>query len=140
MRRSVVFAPALIALFLGGCANNPTDAAKPAPAVVDTVVGSDQKRVTLTNDAVERISLETGAVSSGSGTETVVPYGAVIYDAEGLAWAYVSKGDNAYLRESIDIDRIEGDKAYLRSGPAVGIEVAIVGVAELYGAETGIGK
>ncbi len=140
MRRTDVFAPILIALILGGCADDPAEVAKPTPAVVDTVAGSDRKQVTLTDDAVKRISLKTGSVSAGSGAETVVPYGAVIYDAEGLAWAYVSKGGNAYVREPLDIARIEGNRAYLRSGPAVGIKVAVVGVAELYGAETGIGK
>lgn len=140
MRNATLFGLVLIAVTAGGCSNDASEVAKPTPAVVDTVAGSEQKQVTLTADASERISLKTGPVSAGSGTMTVMPYSAVIYDADGLAWAYVSKGNNAFLREALDIDRIEGDKAYLVSGPAVGKEVAIVGVAELFGAETGIGK
>ncbi len=140
MPKTTALAVAVIAMILGGCSGDKAETAKLTPAVVDTVAGSDQKQVTLTKDAVERISLETGSVSSGSGAETVVPYAAVIYDAEGLAWAYVDKGDNAFIREALEIDRIEGDTAYLTAGPAVGTKVAVVGVAELYGAETGIGK
>ncbi len=110
------------------------------PAVVDTVVGSELKQVTLTQDAAERIDLETASITQGQGAETVVPYGAVIYDAEGIAWAYVVKGDNIFVREELAIDRIEADSAYLTGGPAIGTPVVVVGVAELFGAETGIGK
>lgn len=140
MRRTAVFASVALTMILAGCSDDPAAVDKPTPAVVDTVAGIAEKQVTLTKDAAERISLATGAVSAGSGAETIVSYGAVIYDAEGLAWAYVSKGENVFIREALTIDRIEGDKAYLSSGPAIGTKVAVVGVAELYGAETGIGK
>lgn len=140
MHKSAVLAAIAIALTMGSCSDGPADVAKPVPAVVDTVVGIPEKQVTLNKDSAERISLATEAVKSGSGSETVVPYGAVIYDADGLAWAYVAKGENIFIREALKIDRIDGDKAYLISGPAVGTKVAVVGVAELYGAETGIGK
>ncbi len=140
MRRTTVFAAVAVSMILVGCSDDPVEVAKLAPAVVDTVAGREEKQVTLTKDAGERISLATGAISSGSGAETVVPYGAVIYDADGGAWAYVSTGNNIFIREALQIDRIEGDKVYLSKGPAVGTKVAVVGVAELYGAETGIGK
>jgi hypothetical protein len=141
MRRTSISAVAVaVAAILGGCSDDPASVEKSEPAVVETIPGSEQKQVTVTVDAAERISLATGLVSAGNGSETVVPYGAVIYDADGLAWAYVAKADNVFLREALEITRIEGDQAYLSSGPAVGTTVAVVGVAELFGAETGIGK
>jgi hypothetical protein len=141
MRRTTFSIAAIsLAALLGGCSDDPVEIAKLVPAGVDTVAGRAEKQVTLTKDAAERIAVATGAVSSGSGTGKTVPYGAVIYDADGLAWAYVLKAENVFIREPLDIDRIEGDRAYLKAGPAVGTKVAVVGVAELYGAETGIGK
>ena len=38
----------------------------------------------------------------------------------------------------ITVDRVEGDQAFLSSGPAAGTEIVTQGAAELYGAETGI--
>lgn len=140
MRRTTFVAAVAVALVLGGCSEDPVEVTKSVPAVVDTLAGRAEKQVTLTKDAAERIAVATGAVSSGSGAGKIVPYGAVIYDPDGLAWAYVLKAENVFVREPLGIDRIEGDRAYLNAGPAVGTKVAVVGVAELYGAETGIGK
>jgi hypothetical protein len=38
------------------------------------------------------------------------------------------------------VDFIADDRAYLTTGPSVGTEVVTIGVAELYGTETGVGK
>lgn len=78
---------------------------------------------------------------SGSGEKrVVVPYSAVIYDLQGATWVYVSPEPLVFVREPITIDYVQGDMAILSDGPAVGTEVATVGVAELYGADTGVGK
>jgi hypothetical protein len=130
----------LVGNALAACSDDSSDTAPIVPAVLDTIPGSDLKQVTLTPDAAERIALETSEVTAAGESEMSVPYGAVIYDPEGLAWAYVVTGDNVYVREELAIDRIEGDAAYLTDGPAVGTPVVVVGVAELFGAETGIGK
>ena len=142
-RTTLATAPAALATIVAllvGCSSDATKAEKITPAVIDTIPGSKLKQVTLTADAAERISLAFGEIGSGEGSETVVPYGAVIYDPKGVAWAYVAKGDNVFIREELTIDRIEGDTAFLSAGPAIGTAVAVVGVAELFGAETGIGK
>ena len=44
------------------------------------------------------------------------------------------------VREKVVIDAIEGDRAFLSTGPAAGTKVATVGVAELFGAESGLGE
>jgi hypothetical protein len=58
----------------------------------------------------------------------------------GETWAYTSPESLTFIRQLITIDSIEGDMAILSNGPAIGTQVATVGVAELYGADTGIGK
>ena len=77
----------------------------------------------------------------GSGAlKKVVPYSAVIYDLTGGTWVYTSPEPLTYVREPISVDYIEGDMAVLADGPDVGTLVATVGVAELYGIDTGVGK
>jgi hypothetical protein len=74
---------------------------------------------------------------------TRVPYSAVIYDAEGGAWAYVADGELSYVRHALTVDEIvadtAGDYAVLAEGPAEGETVVSVGVAELFGAEFEVG-
>jgi hypothetical protein len=141
VRVSTFSVAATVAMALvAGCSSEAASAEKITPVVLDTIPDSKLKQVTLTADAAERIGLVTGKITSGGGSEITVPYGAVIYDPDGAAWAYVVKGDHVYLREELTIDRIVDDVVYLSAGPAVGTEVAVIGVAELFGAETGIGK
>ena len=45
-----------------------------------------------------------------------------------------------FKREPIDVERIDGDVAVVRSGPAAGTPVVTVGAAELWGFEFGVGK
>jgi hypothetical protein len=65
----------------------------------------------------------------------VVPYAAVLYDAHGDAWTYTSPEPLTFVRHRITVDNIQGDLAFLSSGPPVGTLVVTVGAAELYGAE-----
>jgi hypothetical protein len=74
------------------------------------------------------------------GLVKVVPYAAVLYDARGNTWVYTNPKPLTFVRHAIHIDYIEGDLAVLSDGPPSGTEVVIVGAAELFGAETGIGK
>jgi hypothetical protein len=73
------------------------------------------------------------------GSEKVVPYGAVIYDAYGGTWVYTSPEPRVFVRHEIDIDYIDGDMTVLSHGPDVGTAVVTVGVAELFGTEFEIG-
>ena len=81
-----------------------------------------------------------GGNTAEPGVVKVVPYAAVLYDARGDTWAYTNPKPLTFVRHSIHIDYIEGDLAVLSDGPPSGTEVVIVGAAELFGAETGIGK
>ncbi len=77
----------------------------------------------------------------GSGTQKkVLPFSAVLYDVDGETWVYTNPEPLVFIRHPITIDYIEGDQAVLLEGPPVGTEVAMVGVAELFGTEFGVGK
>jgi hypothetical protein len=113
------------------------------PAKVERVEGSeDVSRLTLTPKAVERLGIQTTPVREqavAGKRRKVVPYGAVLYDADGKTWVYVTSAPNVYLREPITVDLIEGARAVLEAGPTAGTAVVSVGAAELYGTETGVG-
>ena len=80
------------------------------------------------------------AAAKWYGGGKVIPYSAVLYSPTGETWAYVSSEPMTFTRRAIVIDRIDGNKAFLSEGPAAGAKVATVGVAELYGAELGLGQ
>jgi hypothetical protein len=113
------------------------------PAKVEHLEGSeDLSRLTLEPKAVERLGIETVELREetvAGKLRKVVPYGAVLYDPDGKTWVYVSTAPNVYVREPITVDYIEGDRAVLKAGPPAGTTVVTVGVAELYGTETGVG-
>lgn len=78
---------------------------------------------------------------AGSGDRRlVVPYSALIYDLNGDTWIYVSPEPLVFMRHPVTVEYVEGDMAVLSDGPPTGTIVATVGVPELYGADTGIGK
>jgi hypothetical protein len=134
----------LAALSLAGCQRGGEDvAAVDEPAMVEPVEGSDDLlQVTLTADAAERIDLQTAAVRTqgeGAAERTILPYSAIVYETDGETWVYTSTGGLSFVREHIAVQEIEGDRAVLSEGPSAGTEVVTVGVAELFGAEHGIG-
>ena len=89
--------------------------------------------------AGQRVSVELARVGAGM-PQKIVPYSSVLYDTRGNTWVYISPAPLVFVRHAIAVDFIDGDIAVLTSGPAVGARVVSVGVPELYGAETGIGK
>jgi hypothetical protein len=123
------------ALQLAACGPKATTAEKINPSTLEEIEGSDLKRVILTEKAAERIDLQTVPVSG-----LVVPYSAVIYDTEGNTWIYTNPAPLTFVRASIVIDHIEGDQAFLSQGLESDAPIVTVGVAEIYGAETGVSK
>lgn len=85
------------------------------------------------------VRVKLSVVGSGD-RRMVVPYSALIYDLNGDTWVYVNPEPLVFMRHPVTVDFVEGDRAILSDGPPVGTMVATVGVAELYGADTGIGK
>jgi hypothetical protein len=146
-RRTILWVVALLLLAVlpvAGCqAGGEEESAADEPALVEPVEGSDDLfQVTLTAEAAERIDLQTAVVrteGAGAAERPIVPYSAIVYETDGETWVYTSTEDLSFVREHIVVEAIEGDRAVLSEGPAAGTEVVTVGVAELFGAEHGIG-
>jgi hypothetical protein len=137
-------------LHLTACTQKSADAASEAdddddrPAKVEPVEESDLSRVTLTAKAAERLDIKTALasearVAGSSSQRKVVPYAAVLYDAQGDTWVYTSPEPQVFVRHRISVDYIDGDQAVLSDGPPSGTAVVTVGAAELFGAEFEIG-
>jgi len=104
------------------------------PAKLEPIKGTDVKRVTFSAEGAKRIGLQTAAIR-GSSQGKVMPYAAVIYDAEGDAFTYTSPERLTYVRQKVEIDHVDGDRVVLSGGPPAGTEVVTVGAAEVYGSE-----
>jgi hypothetical protein len=104
------------------------------PAKLEPIKGTDIQRVIFDAEGAKRVGLKTVAVRQ-NGQETVIPFGAVIYDAEGNAYAYTAPEPLIFVRKEIEIDRMEGNSAVLSDGPPAGTKVVTVGTAEVYGTE-----
>jgi hypothetical protein len=114
------------------------------PAKVAKIEGTNLKSVTLSARAAERLGIVTQPVrevpaANGVPAARSIPLAAVIYDTHGDAWAYAVSQPLTFVRRAVKVARVQGDIAILESGPEVGTAVVVVGVAELFGAETGLG-
>jgi hypothetical protein len=74
------------------------------------------------------------------GQRLIVPSAAVVYDINGQTWVYTNPEGLSYLREPIMVDYFWDGNAVLLEGPPPGTRVVTVGVAELFGTDTGVGK
>jgi len=131
-------------LLLGACGQTSSaTAGKIAPAKVEKVDGTEFNRVVLTDKAAQRLNIQTAPVREEqlNGTQRkVIPYSAVIYGLKGETWTYTSPAPLTFVRQLITIDHIDGDNVFLVDGPPAGTMIVTVGVPELYGTDTGIGK
>jgi hypothetical protein len=114
-------------------------------AKVEQVAGEDFNRVTLTAAATTALGIRTEPVREvrrkirgGVMTLQVIPYAAVIYDAEGNTSTYVSVGPRSYVRAAITLDHLKDDLAYLRQSVEPTASVVTVGAPELLGVEEGV--
>lgn len=120
---------------LSSCATKSNRAEKVDPVKLEPIVGTEFKRVILTDKAAQRIGIQTVSVQG-----TAVPYSALIYDTRGNTWIYTNPEPLIFVRQSVMVDHIEGEQAILSKPLEAETTVVIVGVAELYGAETGVSK
>jgi Cu/Ag efflux pump CusA len=108
-----------------------------AAASVEEDPGGGPATLTLTPEALERLRLETSTVEGSAGA-MVVPYAAVIYDADGATWTFVQLDEGVFQREAITITSVDGENVVLSAGPQPGTDVVTVAAAELVGVEAGI--
>lgn len=134
-----IAAPLIALLALGACRSVPEQTGGPSPAKAEKLEGSELSRITLTDRAAERLGIETLPVRP-SADGSVVPYAAILYDADGDTWVFVESDAGGYIRHAVTVDAIEGERALLSAGPPVGTPVVVTGAAELHGVEIGIGQ
>jgi hypothetical protein len=87
----------------------------------------------------QRVDLKVPHPDNGK-LQKVIPYAAVLYDPHGSTWTYTNPEPLVFVRHRIDIEFIEGDRAVLREGPAIGTTVVTAGAAELFGVEQKFGQ
>jgi hypothetical protein len=143
--RWLIAALAVTGLALSGCGTasefDNEAASDEGPSKVEPLKGTPYSKVTLTAEAARRVGIRTARIrSDGSGgvRRTVMPFDAVIYDAEGHAFAFTSPRPLVYVRQPVRIARIDGARAVLAKGPPAGTPVVTVGAAELLGVEYGV--
>jgi hypothetical protein len=131
-------------LLLGACGQTSSvTAGKVAPAKVEKIDGSEFNRVVLTDKAAQRLAIQTAQVSEEQVNGTprkVIPYASLVYGLKGETWTYTNPAPLTFVRQLVTVDHIEGDKVVLMDGPPAGTMIVTVGVPELYGTDTGIGK
>jgi hypothetical protein len=133
-RIGAAFAVAVAAAALAACGGSSSGEGGSEPATVEPIKGTDRNTVTLTAQAAKRLGIQTALVRQ-QGAKTTVPYGAVVYNADGSTFTYTSPKPRVYVRAPITVARIAGGEAILAKGPAVGTSVVTVGSQELYGSE-----
>jgi hypothetical protein len=140
MPRPVTIAAAVLAaatVAISGCKEVESESATGyEPAKLEEVkgAGDELKRVIFTAEGAARTGLKTAPVRQ-EGRHAVLPYEALIYDADGGTWVYTSTGPLTYLRQEVEVDHIDGDRVVLTKGPTAGTPVVTVGATEVYGTE-----
>ncbi|MEC5179376.1 hypothetical protein [Arthrobacter sp. CG_A4] len=133
---------AALALLLPACAQpsvTPASVAE-APAKVEKNATTGIAKLTLTQRGVERLDLKTEPVAVGTGTDVLVPYASLLYDANGKTWVFTNPAPRVYERQAVTVTKVEAGVVTANAGPAVGTAVVTVGAAELFGAEFNTGK
>lgn len=129
-------------MVLSACGNNLTAGEKIQPISLEKI-DETRNRLILTERAAQRLDIQTAPVSETMMDEItylVVPYSTIIYDLTGGVWVYVNLAPLTYQREQVVVETIDGDSVLLSEGPTAGTMVVTIGVPELYGADTGVGK
>ncbi|MCU1510965.1 MAG: hypothetical protein JWO34_805 [Arthrobacter sp.] len=110
-----------------------------APAKVEKNATTGIAKLTLTQRGLDRIELKTEPVTAGAGG-VQLPYGALMYDANGKTWVYTNPAPRVYERQEVTVSKVEAGVVTAAAGPPAGTQVVTVGAAELFGAEFNTGK
>jgi hypothetical protein len=115
---------------------------------VEDTPGTEAKTLVFTDEAKAHLDIQTEPVreieasreGATVGLRVAIPHSAVIYDAGGDTWVYVSPAPRTFIRKQVVIDFMNADHIFLSSGVTAKDTVVTVGVPELQGAEFGVGE
>ena len=139
MSLSILILLMISALQLSACAPASPPEEETKPVHLEPIAGTDLNNVILTEDAAKRLDLQTVAVREekiNGVPRIVIPYAAVLYEANGSTWVYVNIKHLTFVRQLIIIDHIDGDWVILSRGLASDAVVVTLGAAELFGSES----
>ena len=97
-------------------------------------------KLTVTEHGLARIELKTEPVAAGTGTDVLLPYASLLYDANGKTWVYTNPAPRVFERQAVTVTKVEAGVVTASAGPAVGTPVVTVGAVELFGTEFNTGK
>jgi hypothetical protein len=121
-----------------GCAEIESVTAEPyEPAALESTGPDKPARVLLTEEAVDRVALQTTEVKA-LGKDLTVDHAALIFDKAGKPWVFSVVGPRTYVRATVTIKEVQDNVVTLSAGPPAGTQVVTVGAIELWGAELGI--
>jgi hypothetical protein len=121
-----------------GCAEIESTTAEPyEPAALESTGPDRPARIILTEEAVDRVALQTTEVKT-LGKDLTVDHTALVFDKAGKPWVFTVVGPRTYVRAAIGIKEVQDKLVILSAGPPAGTQVVTVGAIELWGAELGI--
>jgi hypothetical protein len=121
-----------------GCAEIESVTAEPyEPAALESTGPDKPARVILTEEAVDRVALQTTEVKA-LGKDLTVDHAALVFDKAGKPWVFSVVGPRTYVRATVTIKEVQDNVVTLSAGPPAGTQVVTVGAIELWGAELGI--
>lgn len=115
-----------ISLIFSGCFHSEHKEKKESPAKVEIAAQGEMPKVILTPEAEKRLGIDVISIQSTS----QMPPSAILYDLKGVTWVYVRTAPQTFSRVHAESRKQEQQT----------VEVVIRGAAELYGAESGVGK
>jgi hypothetical protein len=139
LRRAVLGCVVAIAVATSaGCAEIESVTAEPyEPAALESTGPDKPARITLTDEAVDRVALQTTEVKA-LGKDLTVDHAALVFDKAGKPWLFTVVGPRTYVRAAVTIKEVQDNVMTLSAGPPAGTQVVTVGAIELWGAELGI--
>jgi hypothetical protein len=139
LRRAVLGCVVAIAVATSaGCAEIESVTAEPyEPAALESTGPDKPARIILTDEAVDRVALQTTEVKP-LGKELTVDHAALVFDKAGKPWLFTVVGPRTYVRAAVTIKEVQDNVMTLSAGPPAGTQVVTVGAIELWGAELGI--
>jgi hypothetical protein len=124
----------VVSLTVAGCEEVPSNLVENQPYKVEPIEGTDLNRVTLADRIAEKIDLQTAQVQS-NGKQKIVPHAALIYNPDGDVFVYTRPEPETYVRASVKVGRVVGDRVLLSKGPPTDTVIVTVGAAELLATE-----
>jgi hypothetical protein len=121
-------------LVMSACDEVPSNVREATPYKVQPIKGTDRNTVTMDDKTAALVPVETTEVRK-SGSKKVVPHKALIYNPDGDVFVYSKPKAETYIRRPVRVNRVDGDRAWLKAGPEAGTTIVTTGAAELLATE-----